>query len=179
VTEAARLEGIIALVGAAAAVGGLKSVAKAADGAQAGLDGVEAGAKRANDHTSALGASLMRTGDSMQGAGKKLTKFATLPMLALGAATLKVGSDFSAQMSKVEAKADATGSQMDQMRALALKLGADTAFSATEAAQGMEILAAAGMKKQELPPPLDIRRPGPKSKPKSWIHEWASKASGR
>lgn len=40
-------------------------------------------------------------------------------------------------------------------------------------------LAAAGMKKREIPAPLLIRRPGPKPKPKSWVHEWASKAGGR
>jgi hypothetical protein len=42
-----------------------------------------------------------------------------------------------------------------------------------------QLLAMAGMKKHEIPPPLVIRRPGPKPKPNSWTKEWASKASGR
>lgn len=65
-------------------------------------------------------------------------------------AAVKVGSDFEAQMSRVKAISGATGEEFDQLREQAIQLGSDTAFSASEAAQGMENLAAAGFTTDEI-----------------------------
>lgn len=65
-------------------------------------------------------------------------------------AAIKVGSDFEAQMSRVKAISGATGEEFDQLRQQAIDLGADTAFSASQAAQGMENLAAAGFETNEI-----------------------------
>ncbi len=59
--------------------------------------------------------------------------------------SVKWGMDFEAQMSAVKAVSQATVSEMAALTAKAKQLGRDTAFAATEAAQGMEILAQAGL----------------------------------
>ena len=65
-------------------------------------------------------------------------------------AAVKVGSDFEAQMSRVQAISGATGKELEELRSQAVELGADTSFSASEAAQGMENLAAAGFETNEI-----------------------------
>ena len=68
----------------------------------------------------------------------------------VSAAAIKVGSDFEAQMSRVEAISGATGEEFERLRQQAIDLGADTAFSASQAAEGMENLAAAGFTTNEI-----------------------------
>lgn len=63
---------------------------------------------------------------------------------------VKTGMDFEAQMSRVKAISGATGTQFEKLRDQAKQLGVDTAFSATEAAQGMENLASAGFSTTEI-----------------------------
>lgn len=65
-------------------------------------------------------------------------------------AAVKVGSDFEAQMSRVKAISGATGEEFDDLKEQAIQLGADTAFSASQAAEGMENLAAAGFETAEI-----------------------------
>lgn len=72
---------------------------------------------------------------------------------ALGTASvaaIKTGSDFEAQMSRVQAISGATGQEFEDLKNQAIQLGADTSFSASSAAQGMENLAAAGFTTQEI-----------------------------
>ncbi len=57
---------------------------------------------------------------------------------------IRTGMDFESQMARVQAVMGATGDEMDRLRQLALKLGADTKFSAGEAAEAMYELASAG-----------------------------------
>ena len=71
-------------------------------------------------------------------------------MAGMAAAAIKVGSDFEAGMSRVKAISGATGDEFEQLREQAIQLGADTAFSSSEAAQGMENLAAAGFETKEI-----------------------------
>lgn len=68
----------------------------------------------------------------------------------MGIAAIKVGSDFEAQMSRVQAISGATGDDLEALRNQAIQLGADTTFSASAAAEGMENLAAAGFTTQEI-----------------------------
>lgn len=68
----------------------------------------------------------------------------------LAAAAIKTGADFESQMSRVQAISGATGAEFDALNKLAIQLGADTKFSATEAAKGMENLASAGFSVSEI-----------------------------
>lgn len=83
-----------------------------------------------------------------------------LGMLGMGAVTLGVGSlitgsmnkamDFEAQLSSIKALTGATADEMKRIEALALKLGADTKYSALEAAQGFEELLKAGLSVEQV-----------------------------
>lgn len=68
----------------------------------------------------------------------------------VAAVAIKVGSDFESQMSRVKAISGATGEEFEQLKAQAMQLGADTSFSASQAAEGMENLAAAGFTTSEI-----------------------------
>lgn len=89
-------------------------------------------------------------GSALTGMGKVLSTAVTLPLLGIATTSIKVGNEFQAQMSRVQAIAGATGGELDKMKAQAIELGAKTAFSAKEAAQGMENLASAGFQVNEI-----------------------------
>ena len=89
-------------------------------------------------------------GSALTGMGKVLSAAVTLPLLGIAATSIKVGNEFQAQMSRVQAIAGATGGELDKMKRQAIELGAKTAFSAKEAAQGMENLASAGFQVNEI-----------------------------
>jgi TP901 family phage tail tape measure protein len=82
--------------------------------------------------------------------GKALTVGLTVPLMGIAAASVKVGNEFQAQMSRVQAISGATAGQLTKMKDQAIQLGAQTAFSAKEAAQGMENLASAGFLVKEI-----------------------------
>ena len=59
-------------------------------------------------------------------------------------------ADFDQAMSAVKANSGAAGAELDALRAQAIKLGAASQFSATEAAQGINELAKAGVKSADI-----------------------------
>ena len=63
---------------------------------------------------------------------------------------INTGATFQAEMSRVQAISGATASEFEKLRKQAIQLGADTSFSSTEVAQGMENLAAAGFATNEI-----------------------------
>lgn len=67
----------------------------------------------------------------------------------LGLAVKKF-ADFDKQMSAVQAATHESAGNMELLRAAAIKAGADTAFSATEAAEGIENLAKAGISTKDI-----------------------------
>ena len=68
----------------------------------------------------------------------------------VASAAIKVGADYEAQMSRVKAISGATGAEFEKLNQQAKELGAATVFSASEAAEGMENLAAAGFSVNEI-----------------------------
>ena len=58
--------------------------------------------------------------------------------------------EFEAQLSKVQAKGQFTAATMGELRQVAIDVGAKFGISGTEAAQGMESLAAAGLNAQQI-----------------------------
>lgn len=83
-------------------------------------------------------------GTSMTSLGKSMSLEVTAPIVALGTASVYTAAQFDDSMRQVQATSGATGGEFDALREQARQLGADTAFSATEAAEGMNYLAAAG-----------------------------------
>lgn len=92
----------------------------------------------------------MNMGSSLSQVGTAMTKYITLPLAAIATASVKVGNEFQAQMSKVQAISGATGDELKRLRDQSVELGASTAFSAKESAAGMENLASAGFDVNEI-----------------------------
>lgn len=97
-----------------------------------------------------IGDSIERTGNSISSVGNSLTTHITAPLTLMGGIAAKIGMDFQAQMSRVKAISGSTGTEFKQLHDQALQLGADTAFSAKQAAEGMENLASAGFSTNEI-----------------------------
>ncbi|MCK4302634.1 MAG: phage tail tape measure protein [Candidatus Eisenbacteria sp.] len=74
-----------------------------------------------------------------------LTMGVTMPLIAIGTKGAKVAMDFEEQMAIMGIAARASGRPISELRDYALKMGADTVFSASEAADSMISLFKAGM----------------------------------
>lgn len=119
-------------------------------GFTSGFSEAQAGVETFRDTTLSAQDRISGLGSAMSAIGGTLTKTVTLPLIGVGAAAMKVGNDFEAQMSRVQAISGATGDELSQLNDLALQLGADTSFSASQAAEGMENLASAGFTVTEI-----------------------------
>ena len=130
----------------------MDEAASSADGCARSIDG--------------MGDEIKETGDQAEDAGGKVDKLdsgwkTAFKVAAVGLATkalqelgrkaieaakyvVKVGSDFEASMSKVEALSGASASDMDLIAKKAQQLGASTQFSATEVGDAFGYMALAG-----------------------------------
>jgi TP901 family phage tail tape measure protein len=102
-----------------------------------------------------VGAKMQEIGHKMGSVGKDLTKKVTLPLVAVGTAAAKVGSDFQAGMSEVQAISGATGNDLKQLEEKAKEMGATTKFSATESAEALKYMAMAGWDTNQMVAGLD------------------------
>ena len=103
-----------------------------------------------NDSTATMNDKLSATASAMTSVGSSLSKYVTIPLAGIGVAAVKTSADFSQAMSAVKAISGATGSEFDSLREKALDLGASTAFSASEVADGMTEMAKAGWTSQQI-----------------------------
>ncbi len=85
-----------------------------------------------------------KAGEMIAKAGATLTKGVTLPIVGLGAAIIKTGSDYEAGMSKVQAISGATGEEVRLLGDEAMRMAAQTKFSTSEAAEAYQYMAMAG-----------------------------------
>ena len=91
------------------------------------------GFKKGLSKISSIGAGVTK---SILGAGAAMT--------AIGGYAFKVGSDFKAAMSEVQAISGATGEDLKKLTKKAEEMGAKTKFSATESAEALKYMAMAG-----------------------------------
>lgn len=101
---------------------------------------VEAGSKAAE-----AGGRIYNAGQQVADAGDAMTAGVTVPLAAIGAASAKTAIDFESSMSRVEGALNDPKANMEELRQLALDMGADTVFSASEAGAAMEELAKGGL----------------------------------
>jgi TP901 family phage tail tape measure protein len=113
-------------------VAGMRTAKKAADDLGSGL----------LDATSRNKASLDDLANNAGILGAALT--------GIGALAVKKFMDFDKAMSSVKATGDDARGSIDKLRDAAIQAGADTAFSATEAANGIENLAKAGVSANDI-----------------------------
>lgn len=101
---------------------------------------------------------LKSAGGQMKAIGKKMTKSLTLPIVAAATGAVKMASDFDDSMRKVKATmGDNLGSSTKEantnfkaLREEAMKLGATTAHSASDASGAMKELAQMGFNTNEI-----------------------------
>lgn len=124
-------------------------------------DGLKTALKEMQNTDSTMSQKFKSMGDSMVSTGKKMTLGITTPIVAAGAAAVKTAGDFQSGMSTVQATMgiteDATSNlngklvnTKDALSDLAQEMGKTTVFSATEAADAINILAMAGKETQEI-----------------------------
>lgn len=101
------------------------------------------GLKKGGAATKALGEGVTELGSSM-------TLGLTVPIVAAGGAATSVAANFDDAMSQVQGALGDASADMDGLRQLALQLGADTVFSATESAQAMVELAKGGLTEAQI-----------------------------
>lgn len=97
-----------------------------------------------------FGSRMQRMGQTTKRIGSSLTRNVTAPIVTLGTAAATVGIKFEHQMSKVGAVSEASAGQLRQMAEQAKYLGQTTAFSATEVAEGMELVGQAGFEANQV-----------------------------
>lgn len=113
------------------------------------------------DGSVGLGTKIDAVGQMFVDTGSKLTLGLTAPLVGAGAAAVKYASKFETSMSQVqatmgitkEATTELNGSVVNTMGALsdlAQRMGAETKFSATEAAAAINNMAMAGYSVQEI-----------------------------
>ena len=100
------------------------------------------GSGKTEDKVNSLGNALTNT-------GKAMAKPSIVAGGFLGMAT-KTAMGFETQMDKVKAISNASGEDMKKLEEVARKMGSSTKFSASEAGQGLEFMAMAGWKTQEM-----------------------------
>lgn len=126
-------------------IGDLRAKAKQAGEALKGVgEGAKKGTEAAKTGFAAIGQSLTKNRaewDTLAGAA---LKGGAVIAAGVGLA-VKTYADFDKQMSSVAATGDDARQNIDALRETAIKLGADTQYSAGEAAQGIEELLKAGV----------------------------------
>nr|WP_302967154.1 phage tail tape measure protein [uncultured Romboutsia sp.] len=101
------------------------------------------------DSSQSMGSRFQAAGAMLTSAGTTLTTHVTLPLAAIGTASIKTAADFESSMSNVQALSGATGSELEQLSNLAKEMGANTQFSASEAADALGYMALAGWDTQQ------------------------------
>lgn len=129
----------------------LKEAQSAADGCATSIDKFGNEASDAGKDADKLNISLKDMvknklvdigGDVLRDLGQKAVEAAKY--------VIEVGSSFEAQMSKVQALSGATNSEMTKLTAVAAEMGRTTKFTATEAGEGLEYMALAGWKTEDM-----------------------------
>ena len=93
---------------------------------------------------------MTAVGGAMQNVGATLSATVTAPVVAFGASAVRTFTDFQQGMSRVQALSGATGGELAKLTQVAQELGSTTRFSATEAAQGMQLLAQGGFSVRDI-----------------------------
>ncbi|UZS00270.1 phage tail tape measure protein [Chondrinema litorale] len=93
---------------------------------------------------------LKQFGGLFKEVGSTLTVGVTAPLAALGYTSVKAGGDFQEAMNKVRADSQATAEEISKLTSEARELGRQTSFSATEAAEGIDVLAKNGLSVSDI-----------------------------
>lgn len=95
-------------------------------------------------------AALKRSGQQLQSIGKTMSVAITAPLTGAGALVLRTAGDFEAGMKRVGAALDETAPEFAALRQAAIDMGRETQFSATQAADAIEVLAKNGLDASQI-----------------------------
>lgn len=128
----------------AATIGALKVVL--------GLDvaDFEGGLTAAQKELRKAGREFEKLGGQIQDIGKTMSAAITLPLVGLGVAVTKTAADFESAMNRVSISTQATGDEFKALSELAREIGRETVFSASTAADAIDMLAKAGVSVEDI-----------------------------
>ena len=126
------------------------SLASSIQHARQELSGLERQAGLSNQNMGEGINTLGKMSDKVFGGIVKGAKLAAAGTLALLSSSAAVGMGFESQMSTVQAISQASAGDMKRLTELAKEMGETTQFSAQEAGQGLEYMAMAGWKTQDM-----------------------------
>lgn len=128
----------------AATIGALKVVL--------GLDAAEfeGGLTRAQKELRKAGREFQKIGQQISDVGKTMSTALTLPIVGLGLAVTKTAADFETAMNRVSISTGATGETFKQLTDLAREIGRETVFSASTAADAIDMLAKSGVSVEDI-----------------------------
>ena len=117
-----------------------------------GLDSAqfENGLSAAQKQLRQAGREFQKVGRQVTDIGRNLSTAVTLPIIGLGVAVTKTAADFETAMNRVSISTGATGEKMRAMSDLAREIGRETVFSASTAADAMDMLAKAGVSVEDI-----------------------------
>jgi TP901 family phage tail tape measure protein len=101
--------------------------------------------KLSNALSSASG-KLQAFGGKMKSVGKSMTTSLTLPLVAVGAAAVKMAFDFDKSMTSIQALVGVSADKVAEMGEAAKKMAIDTGKSANEAAEALFFITSAGLR---------------------------------
>lgn len=122
------------------------------------VDNLTPGLRNADNSLGNFGTRLQGIGDRITGLGTRLTAI-TAPITAFGVVGVNTASRFQDAMAEISARTGIVGEDLTRIQNLALEMGADTAFSAQQAADAFLQLLSSGQTAEEaiatLPAVLD------------------------
>lgn len=111
--------------------------------------GLEQGLNSAQTQTQSFGQRLQELGDRTMRTGAQVAALGA-PVIGLAAAGVRTAATFQQGLAELGARAGLTGTQIDEVRQVALQMGSDTAFSAQQALDAMLQLLTSGQSLDEV-----------------------------
>ena len=102
------------------------------------------GSAKASTAIKGIGTSAKKSMDKLKAMGSRMAKISGVALTGLAVSSVKTAAEFEASMKSVAAIGGHTGETFEALEAQAKELGRTTAFSASQAADGMKFLSMAG-----------------------------------
>lgn len=102
-----------------------------------------------NSALSSASSKLSAFGSKMQSVGASMSAKLTLPLVAVGAASLKMAFDFDKSMTSIQALVGVSASEVAKMGETAKRMAIDTGKSANEAAEALFFITSAGLRGEQ------------------------------
>lgn len=124
----------------------LRATLKGVESVKAGLQQIQHGLKSSADAAAVAGQKWREFGKSTSQLGSTLTRNLTLPIAAVGGATIKMAASFEDSLSKITGLVGVSRDQVQEWRKEILKLGPEVGKSPKELADAMFFITSAGLK---------------------------------